>query len=570
MVGKEQKIGRLRAWRYWWIGVFGLLSLWACTRTPDRPQLVEVGEAAGVRVRVISGTPEKKQVVECNTGGVALVDYDRDGDLDIFVVNGSRLEGFPLGQEPRAALYRNEGNWHFTEVGAQAGVDHVGWGMGCTVVDYNADGWADLYLTAFGKAALYRNEGGQFREVGALAGLAEPGWTTGAAFGDYDGDGDLDVYVAKYLLFDSQQLPAEFCTWLGIPVFCGPQGLPGAADRYFRNEGPERGWSFTEVSRQVGIEEDELYGFGVLALDYDQDVDLDLLVANDSGPKLLYRNEGGRFSEVAVEAGCAFSGDGRSQASMGIAAGDYDGDGDVDLVMTNFSHDNNALYQNQGDGTFRDLSYATAIGRGSIGQLGWGVEFFDWDNDGDEDLFVANGHVYPQVEAQEVGTTYAQANQLFENQGQGDFVDVSAVAGPALLEVKSSRGTAVGDLDNDGDLDLVVVNIDDRPSLLRNGGGNRRHWLEVKLVQTGLNPQAIGARVRLWAGGRWQLRDLRAGTGYLSQNDQRLHFGLGRETTVDRLVVRWPDGVEEEWGQMPADQFLQLQRRSVPGQGWKR
>jgi predicted nucleotidyltransferase len=558
MIGKKTKIGRWRTRRYWWGAA---LLLGACAPASNRPQLVEVGEAAGLRVEVVSGAPEKKQVVDANTGGAALFDYDLDGDVDIFVVNGSRLEGFAPGQEPRAALYRNEGNWRFAEVAAEAGVDHVGWGMGCTAADYNADGWIDLYLTAYGRAALYRNEGGHFREVGAQAGVDEPGWTTGAAFGDFDLDGDLDLYVAKYLEFDPDHLHEGPCTWLGIQVFCGPQGLPGSADRYFRNEGPSQGWRFSEASRQVGLIEDEFYGFGVLALDYDQDADLDLYVANDSGPNLLYRNDGGRFTEVGTAAGCALSGEGRAQASMGIAAGDYDLDGDLDLVVTNFSHDHNTLYQNQGDGTFRDLSFATLIGRASIAQLGWGAEFFDWDNDGDEDLFVANGHVYPQVDPQEVGTTYAQANQLFENQGQGDFIEVSALAGPGLAEVKSSRGMAVGDLDDDGDLDLVVVNIDLRPSLLRNEGGNRRHWLEVKLGQGGLNPQAIGARVRLLAGGRWHQRELRAGTGYLSQNDQRLHFGLGEETKVERLLVRWPDGVEEEWKQVPAGQILHLQRR---------
>lgn len=547
-----------------------MLILYACARTPDRPQLVEVGEAAGVRVKVLSGAPEKKQVVECNTGGVALFDYDLDGDVDIFVVNGSRLEGFPPGEEPRASLYRNEGDWRFSEVGAQAGVDHAGWGMGCTAVDYNADGWTDLYLTAYGWAALYRNEGGYFREVGAQAGVDERGWSTGAAFGDYDGDGDLDFYLVKYLEFDPGKLPAQPCTWLGFEVFCGPQGLPGSADRFFRNEGPQQGWRFTEASLQVGIEEDGLYGFGALAFDYDQDGDLDIYVANDSGPNLLHRNEGGRFTEVGAQAGCAFSGDGRQQASMGITAGDYDRDGDQDLVVANFSHDHNTLYQNQGDGTFRDLSFSTIIGRASIAQLGWGVEFFDWDNDGDEDLFVANGHVYPQVDQQEVGTTYAQANQLFENQGQGDFAEVGKLAGPGLEEVKSSRGVAVGDLDNDGDLDLVVVNIDDRPSLLRNEGGNRRHWLEVKLAQGGMNPQAIGARVRLLAGGRWQQREVRAGTGYLSQNDQRLHFGLDRESLVERLIVRWPDGVEEVMERVAVDQLIAVERRSVPGQSGKR
>jgi hypothetical protein len=314
----------------------------------------------------------------------------------------------------------------------------------------------------------------------------------------------------------------------------------------------------------MGLIDDHLYGFGTLAFDAEGDGDLDLYVANDAGPNLLYRNDGGHFTEVGAAAGCAFSGDGRQQASMGIAAGDYDRDGDQDLLVTNFSHDHNTLYQNQGDGTFRDLSYATLLGRASLAQLGWGPVFFDWDHDGDEDLFVANGHVYPQVDSLEVGTSYAQANQLFENQGQADFTEVGRLTGPGMAEVFSSRGSAAGDLDEDGDLDLVVINIDDRPSLLRNEGGNRRHWLKVILRGGGANPQAIGARVRLWSAGRWQERELRVGTGYLSQDDQRLHFGLGEARRAERLVVRWPGGEEEEWRDVPADQLVELARGAAP------
>ncbi len=547
-----------------WLGVLLAALLGACAQGPDKPGFVEVGTEAGVLVEVRSGSAEKRYILECNTGGVALFDYDQDGDTDIFVVNGSDLAGFPAGQEPRAALYRNDGAWRFGEVAAQVGVDHPGWGMGCAVADYNADGWPDLLVPGHGRLALDRNEGGIFKEVAAELGLGDRGWSTGAAFGDFDGDGDLDLYLAKYLEFDPQALPDTNCTWLGLTLFCGPVGLEASTDRYFCNEGPEMGWRFRDASREVGLDGEKHYGFGVLALDYDNDADLDLYVANDAGPNLLYRNERGFFAEVGAATGCAFSGEGREQASMGIAAGDYDRDGDFDLVVTNFSHDHNTLYQNQGDGSFRDLSFATLIGRASIADLGWGVEFFDWDNDGDEDLFVANGHVYPQVDSLDVGTSYAQANRLFANQGQGDFTDLGRVAGPALAERKSSRGAAVGDLDNDGDLDLVVVNIDDRPSLLRNEGGNSGHWLEVQLKGAGANPQAIGARVRLRAGGRWQVRELQSGTGYLSQDEQRLHFGLGGEILAETLQVRWPDGAVENWATVPADQLVELVRGAAP------
>jgi len=543
-----------------------LLALcWGCTGPGgERPQFVDVTAQAGVQVVMVSGTPAKGHIVECNTGGVALFDYDRDGDLDLFFVNGSRLEGFGPGQEPRAALYRNDGNWRFAEVGAQAGVDHVGWGMGCSVADYNADGWPDLYLTLYGRNALYRNQGdGTFAEVGAQAGVDEAGWSSAAAWGDYDRDGDLDFYLAKYIDFDPTYVPADmsYCTWRGISVFYGPRGMPGARDRFYRNEGPGAGWRFTEASAELGLDDHEYYGFAALASDYDNDGDLDIYVANDSTPNLLFLNEGGRFTEVAMLAGCAYSEDGREQGSMGIAGGDYDQDGDVDLLVTHFSHDNNTLYRNNGRGFFTDISFATAIGAASISSLGWGAEFFDYDNDGDEDLFVANGHVYPQVDQHDLGTTYAQPNQLFANNGQGVFIEVGKQAGPGMQVVKSSRGAAVGDLDNDGDLDLVVANIDETPTLLRNEGGNRRHWLVVELQQEGLNPFAVGARVELWAGGKRQLREVRAGTGYLSQNDLRLHFGLGEEREAQRLLVHWPDGAQQLLEKVGADQLLQVRRQ---------
>ena len=537
----------------------------ACNGGPGREEVlfVDVAASVGIDKAIVSGTLEKDYILECNTGGLALFDYDGDGDVDIFTVNGSGFQVFTPGLEPRAALYRNEGEWRFTEVGRQAGLDHVGWGMGAVAADYNADGWLDLYLTAFGRNALYHNRGdGTFAEVGARAGVDYSGWSTGATFNDFDGDGDLDLYVANYIDLDPEYGAGagRTCQWRGVAVFCGPRGLTPARDLFYRNEGPTSGWVFTEVGAAVGLKAEPGYGFGVQTGDYDNDGDGDIYVANDAGPNAFYRNDGAGFVEMGVPTATAYSGDGREQAGMGIAGGDFDGDGDVDLFVTNFSHDNNTLYRNDGQGFFHDASFASGLGARSLGQLGWGTSFFDFDNDGDDDLFVANGHVYPDVDRAGLGTRYVQANQLFRNLGGGQFVEVSDRAGTGLQVRKSSRGAAVGDLDDDGDLDLVVVNIDDRPTVLRNDGGNRGNWLSVRLRDQGLNTQAVGARVIVRRGDRLQLRQVRAGTGYLSQDDTRLHFGLGDDLLAEGLEVRWPDGTEEQFAGVAGNRVVEIVR----------
>lgn len=533
-------------------------TLVGCASEKARPRFVDVAAEAGVDLRTVSGTPQKEHIVECNTGGTALFDYDLDGDVDIFIVNGARLAGYAPGREPRAELYRNDGAWHFAGVGREAGVAHVGWGMGVAAADYNGDGWPDLYLANFGPNALYENEGdGTFVDVAAERGVNFSGWSSAAAFGDYDLDGDLDFYLANYIDFDPAFRPADpsFCTWRGLDVFCGPRGMPGERDRFYRNDGPNAGWAFAEAS--AAIADYEYYGFAALAGDWDEDGDLDIYVANDSTPNVLYRNDRGAFADVALLSATAYSEDGREQGGMGLAAGDYDRDGDFDLFVTNFSHDNNALYENNGRGFFTDASFSSALGRASISSLGWGTGFFDWDNDGDDDLFVANGHVYPAVDHRDLGTRYNQRNHLFENRA-GAFAEVDA--GPGLAVEKSSRGSAFGDLDNDGDLDIVVVNIDDTPTLLRNDGGNRHNYLMVRLLGTGGNRDAIGARVAVSVGGAVQMREVRAGTGYLSQDDLRLHFGLGPATEADSLVVRWPDGVEERVARVAGNRLITIQR----------
>ncbi len=528
------------------------------------PRFVDVAAESGLTTPIVSGTPEKKLILESTTGGVALFDQDGDGDLDIFFTNGSRMGGFPEGAEPRASLYRNDREWRFAEVAGELRAAHTGWGMGVAAADYDGDGRVDLYLANYGANALYRNEGGRFREVAGAAGVAHPGWGSAAAFGDFDGDGDLDFYLTNYVDFDPGFVPEDrdaYCTWRGLTeVFCGPNGLPGARDLYFRNEGPEQGWVFAEAGAEAGLQEYEYYGLAAVAGDFDDDGDLDLYVANDSTPNVLYRNDRGRFVDIAVAAGAAFGKDGREQSGMGAAAGDPDGDGDLDLFVTNFSHDHNAWYENRGGAAFRDASWQVGLGLSSLAYLGWGAGFFDCDHDGDEDLFVANGHVFPAVDRGGLGTRYRQPNQLYENTGAGRFIDVSRLSGPGFEVVLSSRGSALGDLDEDGDLDIAVSNLDAPPTLLRNDGGNRGNWLILRLRDQGPNTHAIGARVTARAGKLRMVREVRAGGGYLSQDDTRLHFGLGLAAQVDLLTVRWPDGAGQELSGVAANQVVTLTR----------
>ena len=526
------------------------------------PKFVDVSEISGITShRVVSGSPEKNHIVECNTGGLAFLDYDIDGDMDLFIVNGSRIEGYPDGLNPKSALFRNDTNWIFTNVADSAGIAHEGWGMGVTAVDFNSDGFTDIYLSNYGPNAMYKNNGdGTFEDVGGAIGVDYSGWSSAATFADYDNDGDLDFYLSNYIDFDPAYVPDDmsFCSWRGINVFYGPRGMPGERDRLYRNEGPEKGWTFVEATEQFGIDSDEYYGFAAMSGDYDNDGDQDIYIANDSTPNTLYRNDNGVFTNVSLISATAYSEDGREQGGMGLASADYDADGDLDLFVTNFSHDNNTLYKNNGRGFFSDASFTTQIGKSSIMYLGWGTGFFDYDNDGDDDLFIANGHVYPAVNRHDLGTQYAQRNQLFQN-NNGDFFEVEAkVGGTGLSIEKSSRGHAFADIDNDGDIDMAIVNIDDIPTLLRNDGGNRNNWLIVTLTGREFNIQAIGARAIAYVGLKAQLREVRAGTGYISQDDIRIHFGLGEATKLDSLSIRWPDGNREMMYNVKANQFLEI------------
>ena len=526
--------------------IFALLlvgaSVWA------EPFFVDATRESGLDHPTISGGPHKRFILESTGSGAAFFDYDQDSDLDLYVVNGSTYANYGAG--PGNVLYRNDGGVFVARV---AGVEDPSWSMGVAVGDYDGDGQGDLYVTNYGANALYRNRGdGAFAAVAAPAGVAGDGFSTSAAFFDYDRDGDLDLYVAHYVVFDIEpvlQDPelADPCVYLGgLRVFCGPQGMEGGRDRLYRNDGG----LFADVTAASGVAEANAhYGLGVVPADLDLDGDLDLFVANDETPNALFRNDGGRLRDVALAAGVAYNGDGEAEASMGVDAADCDGDGDLDLYVTNFYGETNTLYLNSGDGTFTDATSERGLAAPTVGYLGWGTRFFDFDFDGDLDLFVANGHIYPQVDRTRAGGTYAQRNQLFANAGAGVFSAVEG-GGPGLQVQKSSRATISGDYDQDGDVDLFTTNIDDSPTLLRNETPAGRYLV----VQ--VEPEVVGTWVRLVAGGRTQVRQVGGAASYLGHSDVRLHFGVGRAEHVERVEVVWPDGAVRRPGDLPVDELL--------------
>ncbi len=522
------------------LGIAFLLSF--PTAPPSEPafRFREGSEAAGLNFRHVSGSPEKKLILESMSGGVALFDFDNDGRLDIYLVNGNTIEDLAAGRRTvRNGLFRNSGDGKFEDVTSRAGVPGGRWDMGAVAGDIDNDGWLDLFVTGFGRNTLYRNRGdGTFEDITAQAGLTDTEWSTGAAFGDYDGDGLLDLAVVHYVQFDPAHPPPRtpLCRYRGIDVQCGPRGLPGTEDALFRNLG---GGRFQDVSSEAGIRTGHrYYGLGCIWSDYDDDGDLDLFVANDSCPNFLFRNQGGRFQDVALESGVGLNEDGREQAGMGVDFGDVDGDGRLDLVQTNFSDDKNTLYRNLG-GQFSDSSHAWRLGEISWQTLGWGAVFLDADLDGWLDLFISNGHVYPEVERLQIGTHYRQRDFLFRNLQGKAYQEVGEEAG--LAEAWNSRGAAAGDLNNDGLVDLVVNHLDARPALYWNETPtDGRNWIGFDLRGPGGRP-ALGARISVKAGGRLRVAEVRAGGSYLSQNDSRLVFGLGADT-VDSVEIRWPSG----------------------------
>jgi hypothetical protein len=503
-----------------------------------------------------SGTPEKSTILEMPGSGVAVLDYDNDGWLDIYLLNGSTFSALQ-GKEgpPRALLFHNNHDGTFTDVTDKAGVANERWGFGVVVGDYDNDGWPDIYVSNFGKNRLYHNNhDGTFTDVAEKAGVTLGGWSTGATWGDYDHDGLLDLFVPGYLKFDPDHPPIPgksgpppgFCQFRGIDVMCGPRGLPGEGDHLFHNNGDG---TFTDVSVTAGVSDPRgYYGLASVFVDVDDDGWIDLLVANDSVPKYLYRNKhDGTFEDISYLSGFALNDEGRVQASMGIAVGDYNRDGKVDFYVTNFSDDYNALYRNDGEASFSDVSFAAGIANLTIPFLGWGTGFLDYDNDGLLDVFVANGHVYPDVDKQDWGTTWGQRPLLLRNLNGSKFEEVPAATGSGLADVVCARGAAFGDLFNDGHIDVVLNVMDSTPVLLRNLVKNSNHWLTLKLVGGPKSPRdAVGAKGFVTAGGIRQRGDVFSGGSYASSSDQRLHFGLGSAARVDKVEIQWPSGAKEE------------------------
>jgi len=524
----------------------------------------DVTRASGIDFHLTCGGLEKRYIIESMCGGVAVFDYDNDGWMDIFLVNGSTLEDVRAGKCHPDQLYRNNHDGTFTDVSAKAGITHCGWGFGLAVGDYDNDGWEDLYITYLDGAVLYHNNGdGSFTDVTAKAGVGNTGrWGTSAAFGDYDNDGNLDLYVANYVDLDLDNLPAfgqgPFCTYRGIAVSCGPRGLKGGRDRLYHNNGDG---TFTDVTEKdkLNIDPGSYYGMGVLWLDYDLDGCLDLYVANDSSPSLLYHNDcKGNFTEVGAEAGVAYSADGREQAGMGIDSADYDLDGWPDIAKTNFSDDTNNLYHNDHTGQFTDLAGSTGFGPVSVPFLGFGVKFFDFDNDGWQDIFVANGHVNPQVDQHSFGVTYAERPLLFRNLKDGKFTEIGLSAGVHLSRRYVARGTATADFLNNGSEDLLITVLDGSPVLLRSQS-TKGHWLRIKLVGKKTNRDGFGARVEVKAGNLKQSAEVRANSSFESASDPRLHFGLGAATRVHSIAVHWPSGRVDNIGSQAADQELLIE-----------
>lgn len=535
-------------------------------------QFVNVAREAGLRAKTIYGSEARnKYLIETTGCGAAFFDYDHDGWLDIFLVNGTRFEAkWPPGQAPVSRLYKNNRDGTFTDVTLAAGVARTGWGAGCCVGDFDNDGYDDLFVTYWGDCSLWKNLGnGKFIDVAEKAGVTtrtksgHKRHNTGCAFLDYDKDGHVDLFVANYIDFDPKTAPLPEsgpCKYKGILVACGPPGLQGGKNILFRNNGDG---TFSDVSEKAGILKTAgTYGLGVVVSDFDDDGWPDIYVANDSTSSALYKNNrDGTFTDIAIEAGAAYSADGKPQAGMGVAVADFNHDGKLDIVKTNFAGDTSSLYQNMGGGMFEDRTFQAGLGKVTR-FLGWGASFLDFDNDGDADILLCNGHVYPEVGDTSVESGYRQRKVAYRNLGNGRFAEVSEQLGPGVVEKVPGRGMAVGDFDNDGDLDVLVNCVNDFPQLLRCDAKSKGNWLKVKVVGTKSNRSGIGARVTCVAGALQQVDEVRSGGSYLSQNDLRVHFGLGAAETAD-LELRWPSGLVDRLKGVKANQVLTVTEGSA-------
>jgi hypothetical protein len=525
------------------------------------PQFEDVTAKSGIRFSHTSD-PSKKYILDSMSGGVILIDYDRDGWPDIYFTNAPTVDMALKGETSRGALYHNNHDGTFTDVTAKSGMDSPCFGMGGAVGDYDNDGLPDLYLTCYGGNVLYRNNGnGTFTDVTRKAGVRDGRWSTGAAFGDYDGDGYVDLMVVNYVDLHLDNLPAfgryQNCKYRGVDVQCGPKGLKGSGDSLFHNNGDG---TFSDVSKAAGVDDPAgYYGMGVIWADFNNTGRPDIYVTNDTTPKYLYKNEGnGKFKEIGLESGSAVNDDGSEQASMGIAVGDYNHTGRPSLYITNFEDEDDLLYRNDGDWNFTDVSYKSGVALPSLTSVKWGTAFADFDNDGWLDIIAVGGHVYPQVDGLPSGGGYRQSKLLHFNQKDGTFCDASDQAGPSLIEKRVSRGVAVGDLFNDGNLDIVVEDLDGSPMILRNKGIPGRHWVSLALAGTKSNRLALNAKVKITSGGVTQTDEVHSGGSYLSQNDLRVHFGLGTAAKIDSVEVRWPSGKVDTMKDLQADHYYSV------------
>jgi hypothetical protein len=526
------------------------------------PELVDITAATGIHFEHVS-SPDQKFIVESMSGGVALIDYDRDGWPDIYFTNAQNVEMSVHGQKARSALHHNNHDGTFTDVTDKAGVGYPCWAMGAVVGDYNNDGWPDLLVTCFGGVVLYRNNGdGTFTDVTKSAGLGTDSmWATGASFGDYDNDGWADLFVSHYVDFHLDNMAAfgssDICKYLGIDVQCGPRGLKGAPDNLYHNN---HDGTFTDVSKRAGVaDEEHRYGLTSIWVDFDNSGKLDLFVTNDGQPNYLYQGNGkGKFEEIGFSSGVGLSESGARQANMGIAVGDYLHTSRMSVLISHFDNEYAAFYRNDGDMNFTDVSLSSGVGRGTLGYVGWGDAFVDFDNDGWQDLFIVNGHVYPQVDQIRSDLRYLEPKLLFRNQRNGTFKDISKLVGTAIQTPQVSRGMAVGDLFNDGKLEAIVENLKGQPMILRPEGGPQNHWIGLQLEGVKCNRLALNARIRVTAGDLVQLGEVLSGGSYLSQSDLRIHFGLGSHERVDKTEVTWPDGTVETLNNLAADRFYSL------------